>query len=73
MEEWLHTSSNVVIVAVEDERALNEFALIASVDVPVTVFTEPDLDDAATAIALRPGLEGRRICSSLPLAGKVKI
>ena len=70
MADWHEHSNNVVIVGVEDERALHELALIASVDVPVTVFTEPDLNDAATAMAIRPGPDGRRICSCLPLAGK---
>ena len=33
-----------------------------------TVFKEPDIDDAVTALAICPGPEVRKLCQKLPLA-----
>ena len=68
---WHETSNNVVVVQVPDEDALLELAMKANAgEVPVCVFFEPDLEEAATAVAFQPGPGARIVCANLPLAGK---
>jgi peptidyl-tRNA hydrolase len=65
--EWFEASNVLVLLEVPDERSLIELADEArSRRVPVSLFREPDIGDAATALALGP--EGRRLVSRLPLA-----
>lgn len=73
-EEWHRDSQFVVVVAVPDEAtllALSQTAL--AIGVEPYVWHEPDQDGEATALVLTPGLAAMKLCSSLPLAGKVPV
>lgn len=64
---WHDESNNIVLLEAPDEAALCALAHRARVaGVPCITFTEPDLDDATTGVALGPN--GYRLVSSLPLA-----
>lgn len=68
---WLHDSNYLIIVTVPDEFALEVLATTSlQRGLRVSVIREPDLDDQMTALAIEPGEEARRLCSSLPLVGK---
>lgn len=71
---WHEQSQYLVIVAVPDETALRDLATTATArDIPGVLWTEPDLEGAATALALAPGTPARRLCSNLPLAGRTPV
>lgn len=64
---WYETSNNLVCLSVPDQAMLEQLAeRAASAGVEVSMFTEPDLDDQPTALAIGPA--GARLVSSLPLA-----
>lgn len=64
---WHEQSNNIVLLEAPDEDALCALAHRARVaGVPCITFTEPDLGDATTGVALGP--TGYRIVSNLPLA-----
>lgn len=68
----MRDSQFLVIVTVPDEVALIGVASRAIArGIGVTTWHEPDLDDQATAVALAPGFAARRLCSNLPLLGRV--
>lgn len=63
---WHEASNNLVLLEVPDEAALLALGEAAKRrGVACSLFTEPDLNDALTAIALGP--EGRPLVSCLPL------
>jgi peptidyl-tRNA hydrolase len=67
---WFTTSNTVAVLHVRDEAHLLErVAAARHRDVPVAVFREPDLADAATVAVLGPGTQARRVTARLPLAG----
>lgn len=73
VKSWNRDSNNVVIAAVPDEDALAALAARAGEEgIARTLVREPDLDNSMTAVALEPVDTSRRLCASLPLAGKVK-
>lgn len=64
---WFERSNTLVLLEVPDAQALVDLAWTArSRDLPVSVFHEPDLDNAPTALALGP--EARGLVRRLPLA-----
>jgi peptidyl-tRNA hydrolase len=66
---WLLTSNFLVVVSVPDEAALLDLITDASrCGLLRTAVREPDLDNAATAVAIEPGERARRLCGALPLA-----
>lgn len=68
---WHGASNNVVLLEAQDEAALARLVARAREGgVPHCMFTEPDLDDALTAVALGP--TGSRLVSSLPLTLREK-
>lgn len=70
-EEWFVKSNYLAILAVEDEEALTRLIEEATrVGIRLSVFREPDIDNAITAIALEPGNRSKRLCSRFPLALK---
>lgn len=67
--QWLKESNFVVILSVEDESRLIDFGRsVEAHNIPVTWFTEPDIDDQITAIALAPSPRTVELCAELPLA-----
>lgn len=76
MEEFLHwqkTSNTIVVLACKNEEELKKFAeKVISKGFQVVVFQEPDLENQVTSISIVPKEGVKKICSGLPLAGKVK-
>jgi hypothetical protein len=70
--EWHRKSNSLICLATKNERELYEFANKLEVKgEKITRFVEPDMGYALTAIAIAPGPNTRKLCSNLPLAGKV--
>lgn len=68
---WLRDSQYLVIVTAPDEESMYDLARRAYVaGIEACPWHEPDRDNEFTALALQPGDEARRLCSSLPLLGK---
>lgn len=64
---WYAESNTLVLLEVADEDALMRLAWEATMGgVPWSLFREPDLGDAATAIAIGP--TGQTLVRKLPLA-----
>lgn len=71
VEPWL-PDPFLILVTVPDEATLLDLALTAlGHNVAAALWREPDLDNQATAIALQPGSQARRLCANLPLLGRV--
>ncbi len=67
-EEWHNASNTVVIGAVSTEDELNQLAIkCVEKDIPCTIFREPDMSNAATAVALLPGSKGMSIVRDIAL------
>lgn len=67
--EWLLRSNYLVCVSVPDEESLLDLITDASRrGIPRAAVREPDLQNEATAVALAPGNQARRLCANLPLA-----
>ena len=75
-EEFLHwqkTSNTIVVLACKNEEELKKFAeKVISKGFQVVVFQEPDLENQVTSISIVPKEGVKKVCSGLPLAGKVK-
>lgn len=68
---WQRDSQYLVIVSVADETTLRQLhGRAVDAGIVTTLWCEPDLDDAATAVALEPGEVARRLCSNFPLHGR---
>lgn len=68
---WLRDSQYLVIVSVLDEASLTQLHdRAAAAGIVSSLWREPDLDGAATALALEPGDVARRLCANLPLHGR---
>lgn len=68
-KHWFERSNYLGLLAVQDECELNrliEKALMRGIK--FSIFREPDVDNQITAIALEPGLQSKKLCSSLRLA-----
>ena len=71
MQDWEINSQYLVILQVPTEDHLTALSLRArNSDILHEKWFEPDLKDSFTAVAFAPGEAARRICSSLPLAGR---
>ena len=71
-ERWYRVSNTLAILSVKHEDMLRELHARARVSgVPVSMFHEPDLSNAATALCMAPGEVSRRLCRKLPLALKI--
>lgn len=67
--QWLTESNFLIILSVENEVALKERGFAAEeLNLPVTWFREPDLEDSLTAIAVAPSPATVELMSDLPLA-----
>lgn len=70
---WERTSNTVVCLTVRDERELSvllERATVVScgVELSISTFREPDLEDQLTCIVLGPTDAASELCVGLPLA-----
>ena len=69
--DWYEASNNLVVLGVPSQGALLHLATRADeVNVGSLLFTEPDLNDEPTALALQPVDAAARLTTDLPLAGK---
>jgi hypothetical protein len=70
-KSWHTTSNSLITLTCSSEQELHRLLSRAtSKGIRHFAFREPDLGYALTAIALEPGDETKRLCSSLPLALK---
>jgi len=70
-KKWHNESNYLIYLSVQDENSLKQLISKAKEKgIKVSIFREPDIDNAITAIALEPSDATRRITSSLPLALK---
>ncbi len=67
--DWYFKSNHIVLLSCENEKSLQELLFKAKTrGILCSSFTEPDFNDALTAIALEPSEEAKRLTSNLPLA-----
>lgn len=72
-KEWFENSNYLGLLSAKDELELREIIeKAAQAQIQYSIFREPDVDNAITAIALSPGGKTKRLCSKLPLALKEK-
>jgi len=70
-QQWHSTSNYLACLSVKDENSLQALShKLMCEDIKHITFTEPDLGNQITAIAIEPTDMARRICSSFPLALK---
>ena len=70
-KEWNTYSKYLIFLSVENEKELKRFLQKIQIrDLKYTTFTEPDIGNQLTAIALEPSDESHRLTSHLPLALK---
>lgn len=66
---WFASSNTIALLTVPNEAALRRLLMNAMwAKVTVAHFTEPDLGDSLTAIAIEPGARGAKLCRGLPCA-----
>lgn len=69
--QWHEQSKYLAYLSAHNESHLKELIYKAEIrNIKYSIFTEPDIGDEITAIALEPSDASRRLCSSLPLAMK---
>lgn len=69
--EWHKDSNYLVLVSVESEDKLRKLLDKAQLrDIKTLEFTEPDIGNQLTAIALEPSLQTQKLISNLPLTLK---
>lgn len=68
-KEWFDKSNYLGLLAAKDEfELISIIEKAAQNDIKYSIFREPDVGNAITAIALEPGEIAKKICSRLPLA-----
>ena len=66
---WYKRSNYLGFLSVANESELIRLIDKAeSLNIKLSVFREPDIDNQITAIAIEPGVKSRKLCSSLKLA-----
>lgn len=69
--EWYENSNYICILASTDENELIKLSeRLKKKEVKHSIFREPDLNNELTAIAIEPGRDSKKACSSYPLALK---
>lgn len=69
--EWYHKSNYLIVLSTDNEDSLKK--LISKAQdrgLKYSVFTEPDIDNQITSIALEPHEETYKLVSNIPLALK---
>lgn len=67
--QWQKESNFLIILSAENEQALKKLGEDAeALNLPVSWFTEPDIEDQLTAIAIAPSPATVELTSDLPLA-----
>lgn len=69
--EWYNQSNYICLLSVENEKELEILLDKANTkNIRYSIFREPDLDNAVTAICLEPGQISKKLVSNLRLAFK---
>jgi len=72
-KEWFEKSNYLGFLSVNNEKDLLDLSQKAlELGIELSIFREPDIDNAVTAIALAPGKKSKKLCSKLNLAMKEK-
>ena len=67
--QWFEISNYLGLLSVANEQELHQLIEKArDLDIKLSVFREPDIDNQITAIALAPGVRSKKLCSQLQLA-----
>ena len=67
--QWLQESNFLIILSAADEQELKSYGKLAEdLNLPVSWFHEPDINNELTAIAIAPSPVTVELCSDLPLA-----
>lgn len=67
--QWFEISNYLGLLSVANEQELYQLIEKArDLDIKLSVFREPDIDNQITAIALAPGARSKKLCSQLQLA-----
>jgi peptidyl-tRNA hydrolase len=70
-ESWYKQSNYLGFLSVSNESELLELIEKArQLDIKISIFREPDIENQITAIALAPSPKTKKLCSNLPLALK---
>lgn len=70
-KEWFDKSNYLGFLSVQNEEELLRLAERAhSLGIECSIFREPDIENQATAIAIAPGINSKKICSHLKLTLK---
>jgi hypothetical protein len=68
---WFGNSNYLGWLSVANEQELCQLIERArQLDIKISVFREPDIDNQITAIALEPGARSKKLCGDLTLALK---
>ncbi len=68
-KKWINESGYIAVLHCENEKSLFNLIEIAKINnINISIFTEPDLDNQITAIALSACKESKRICRNLTRA-----
>lgn len=68
---WQSNWQGLTVLAVKNKVHLQDLiSKLAKSNIPFSVFTEPDIGNEPTAIAIAPCEAAKRLCSSIPLALK---
>lgn len=66
---WFDKSNYLALLSVDNEQdLLNLIEQAENLNIKFSIFREPDIDNAITAITLAPCDASRRICSKIKLA-----
>lgn len=69
--EWFEKSNYLCMLAVANEKELYSLICKAKeLNIKISIFKEPDIDNEVTAIALAPGIESKELCKNIKLALK---
>ncbi len=71
LKNWHDLSNTIVLLSVKNEKALVKLSKkLKTSKIKHTIFTEPDIGDQITALALEPSDEAMAFCKELPTALK---
>lgn len=70
-KNWFHNSNYLIFLSVNNEEELKSLIDRAkSENIQISVFTEPDINNEITAIALEPCIKAKKLTSGIPLMRK---
>lgn len=71
LKNWHDLSNTIVLLSVKNEKGLLKLIKkLKNSNIKYTIFTEPDIGDQITALALEPSDDAAEFCKELPTALK---